>query len=419
MIKIISIAKYDLLKLAREKSTLPVLILMPIILTFVMGLAMGNGSANEDRRIPVGISNHDSGIEGKRLLAEAGKDKTIKLIEYNENELVDKVKNANIEIGFIIPEDFSKNIVEAKAPEIKVFKLPSSVDFMAIEGIISSAYAKIKAGEGTKIFFEEKLNSFQIPERNKKTLLDDISEKVEANLEKPSLISVEASRYSGKSESVKYDGKAQNSLGFAVMFVMFTLIMSAGEILDEKKNNTWGRLGITPTGKGTIMLGKVLGTFLRGWVQLLFLILFGRFAMGVSWGNSLLTTVILMSVYLLSVTSMGLLLASLVKTNAQLGALSTIFVICTSMLSGCMWPADIMSPAMQKFSAIFPQYWAMKGLMSTVVGNLGLSSITTPLLVLALMGIAFFLMTILSGGLKMGIRKAAPAKAISGEQAQF
>jgi ABC-2 type transport system permease protein len=185
------------------------------------------------------------------------------------------------------------------------------------------------------------------------------------------------------------------------MFVMFIVIIGGmGTILDDKKNNTWGRLGISPTSYIQIMAGKILGTFIKGWAQIIILILFGKFVLGVDWGNSLGATIIVFSIYLLSITGIGMFLATLVKTDAQLGPLATIIIIPTSMLSGCYWPIEIMSETMQKIAVLFPQYWAMKALRSTVIANMSLNDTAIPLIIMGAIGIAFFILSTMSGAFK-------------------
>lgn len=397
--KILSIAFYDFIKLMRDKTALVFMILLPVLFTSVMGLAFGNmDSSSEEPKIPVGMANLDTGREALALMDEIRKNKTLWVKELDEEQVYKQVKNAEVDVGFIIPGDFSTAVKNGKISEIKVVKLPASTDFMAIEGIIHAAFSKINLIQGTMAYFENKAD--QSVFGKKEIMFSEINEKLKQNVEKAPLVSVENIKLAGDERTADYDGKTQVSLGFMVMFVTFTVIFGAGEILEEKKINTWSRLNATPTGRSTMILGKIMGTFLTGWFQVAFLVLFGRFVFGISWGNSIHASAILISVYLLSVTGTGMFLASLVQTNAQLGAYSSILIICTSMMSGCWWPVEIQPPVMQKIAAFLPQYWAIKGLTNTVVGNLGLQSIIEPVLVLTVMGTIFFILSVFSGKVK-------------------
>ena len=403
--KILYIALYDLIKLTRERMSLLMTFLLPVVLIAIMGsINFGGGS----QAIPVGIANLDPGSASQLLIDEVKKDKSISVNLYDEKLLADAVKNVDVDAGFIIPEDFTSLINTGGMPEITVLKLPSSADYMAIEGIIRGAYSRQGLKTGLSLYFDEKMN--KLGSDIKASLVSDVNEKLDEELQKPALVSVETKTYSAKGMARDIDSRTQYTLGFAIMFVMWAVVFSAGEILQEKKTNTWGRLNIAPIGKAGVILGKILGSFLRGWIQVLFLILFSRYVLGIGWGESIPATIIVISVYLLSVISFGMLLASIVKTNAQLGAIASIIITCTSMLAGCYWPLEIVPDYMQKLARVFPQYWAMQGLTGTA-GNQGLDVIVTPVLVLTGMGLAFFLLNMARGLTKVNTpRPAAAAK---------
>lgn len=161
------------------------------------------------------------------------------------------------------------------------------------------------------------------------------------------------------------------------------------------------RLNITTAGTGTIIGGKFLSTFIRGWLQVVFLIAFGAFVLGISWGNSLGATSAVVCAFLLAATGLGLLLSSIVKTNSQLGAYGTIVLMVSTMLSGCWWPIEMQPEFMQKMAVIFPQYWAMEGFKNTVVSNLGFSSVVDSVLALLLMAGIFIVLTFIMGGFRV------------------
>ncbi|MHB8126658.1 MAG: ABC transporter permease [Desulfitobacteriaceae bacterium] len=424
IMKVLTIAFYDLIKLLRERTALLIMILVPIVFTLLMGLAFGNtGSAKDSDttvKIPVGIANLDQGPVAKELIIMLNEDKTIKIAELTESELLQKVKNADIELGFVIPENFSNIVQTGKQPEVQTLRLPNSVDYMAIQNIISTAFARLRVKAGTEDYFTELLTNLNNKTKtkttvdtdlNKNLLITDISTKISENLQKPDLVTVEVIKNGKQIVNKSVAAKSQISIGILVMFVMFSVIFSAGEVLEEKKVNTWGRLTTTPTFKYQVILGKILGTFLKGWVQIGLLIIFGVVFMGVSWGNSIYLSLLVLSVYLLAIIGLGLLLSALVKTNSQLGAYSAILIVCTSMLSGCYWPVELEPVLMQKIAAFFPQYWAIKALSNTVGLGLGIESVIEPVLVLLVMTVVFFVLNLLAGSLKVGFKRNSPPRA--------
>jgi ABC-2 type transport system permease protein len=102
---------------------------------------------------------------------------------------------------------------------------------------------------------------------------------------------------------------------------------------------------------------------------------------------------------------MGIFMATFVKTNSQLSAIAAIVVTCTTMISGCYWPLELEPQIMQNIAVLFPQYWAMKGMRNVIENGMGIESVVTPVLVLALMGIVYFIGSVIMSGLKTGPKK--------------
>ncbi len=403
--EILTIALYDLKKLTRERTALIITFLMPLIFIVITG-SVNFGSGEGAPAIPVGIVNLDGGKASADLLAEAGKDKALSIELLNEDELIDAVKSAEVDVGFIIPADFGSAPSPGGVPEIKVLKLPSSADFMIVEELLGNAYAQLNAKNGVQAY--AKARAEELSFKNADLIASEAGEKLEESLQRTALVSVDSKTYSETGKAKNLNSKELFTLGFIVMFVMWAVVFSAGETLQEKKTNTWGRLNITPAGKHRIILGKILGTFLRGWVQVIFLILFCKYAMGIYWGNSITAIIAVVSIYLLCVNSFGMFLSSIVRTNAQLGAISSIIITCTSMLAGCYWPLEIVPDYMQKLARIFPQYWAMQGL-TAAMGDRGLEAVAVPALILAGIGLLFFLLSLAKGAFKL--RRFKPAAA--------
>ncbi len=394
MKKFLTITRYDIIKMFRDKTSLFFMFLLPIAFTIIMGMVFGNITNSEGAyRIPVGVVNNDRGEISGQMLSKFKENQTINVTMKDIKTIYKEVKDVSIAAGFIIPEGFSDKIMGGEAGQIKVVRLPSSVDSMAIQGMLNSALSEVMLKNVAVDFMEGELSQIDKDRRN--DLINQLADEIERGMQKEPAMSVESIKVASNREADSYDPKAQISLGYMVMFVMFTIILSSGELLEEKKLNTWNRLLITPVSRGSLMVGKIGANFIKGWMQTAFLIFFGSLVLGVNFGKSLPSTVLLMSIYLISVSGMGIFLASIVKTNAQLGAMSSILIITTSMMSGLWWPIEMQPEFMQRIAVIFPQFWAMKGLRSVVVANQPVSTVVKPIIYLLIIGTVFFIMPLI------------------------
>lgn len=397
---LLNIIKYDMIKMTRDKAVLVFMVILPAVFIFIFGSINYSG----DTKIPVGIANNDSGGLSRELIEEIRNDGTVSFVEMKEEQVLSKVQNSGIETGFIIKSGFSKDIQDGKVPEIKVLKLKTSENYMMIESVLRNAMMKISAKNSAVGYVNDKLKD--IDGAQKKAAVDETAKKVEDNIKKQDFLTVETIRYSGSQKSDGYNQKAFVTIGFMIMFVMFTIIFSGGGvIMEERKNNTWNRLHMTLASRTTIMAGNTISTFLRGFIQVMFLVLFSKLVIGLDWGRSFAALVVIMSTFIIAVTAFGMFMATLVKTNAQLNAISSVVITCSTMVSGCYWPLEFEPVFMQNMAVIFPQYWAMKGMRNVIENNMGMQSVVTPALTLAVMGIIFFAGSTLIQRTRIKVRK--------------
>ncbi|MEH7254688.1 ABC transporter permease [Neobacillus niacini] len=182
-------------------------------------------------------------------------------------------------------------------------------------------------------------------------------------------------------------------VGFAIMFMMFGISGAASTILDERIGGTWSRLMITPAKKFQIGLGYLLAYFLMGWIQFAVLMAAMNIMFDSKWGN--LTYMIpFASLVILCVVGFGLMIAGIVKTKQQAGAIGAVLVVSTCMLGGVYWSIELVPEFMQKISLAVPQSWAMSGFKEIISGSLHTSTLIKDTLALLGFTAGFFLIAI-------------------------
>jgi ABC-2 type transport system permease protein len=115
----------------------------------------------------------------------------------------------------------------------------------------------------------------------------------------------------------------QNVPGYAVMFTM----MGGGKaLLEERELGTLRRLRTAPVSKASILVGKLVTNFFTAFMEVVVFFAFGHVVFGIKLGNSLLGLAMLASAVALAATSLGICIAALVKTQAQLSYASVLTV---------------------------------------------------------------------------------------------
>lgn len=169
------------------------------------------------------------------------------------------------------------------------------------------------------------------------------------------------------------------SLGVLVMFVALNLITSASAIIEERQKGTWQRILTNPVSYSAIMGGYFIKLFVLAWVQALILLCSGKFLFSAPWNTGYGELAVVLTVYIFAMTGLGMFLASLLKTQAQVQAVATGIVMVGTMLGGVFFPIENPSGILKLIANLSPQSWAAHALRDILTQGVELASLLTPL----------------------------------------
>ncbi len=150
--------------------------------------------------------------------------------------------------------------------------------------------------------------------------------------------------------------------GIGVMFLLFSSVGGAGgALLDEAEAGTLERLLSTNIGMTGVLIGKWVFLAIVGCAQLCVMFLWGRLAFGLPLFSHLPGFAVMTIATGAAAAALGLVLATLARTRAQLQGFSTIFILTMSALGGSMFPRFLMSETMQKIGLLTFNAWALDG----------------------------------------------------------
>jgi ABC-2 type transport system permease protein len=344
-----------------------------IVLMFVMPLLFsgifGGISAEETKSKPLVLLVAGESGPNRETVALLMENSQYQWMEVKKTEALEKVKAKEAIAAVILAENFSSQI-ENKKPIFEVMNQYETQEYLALQPILYGVARTI-------------IRSHQ--------LASDIN-----NIEFPLLLKEIANTEGIKIEHelIQKDGnKGEDvsllTVGFTIMFMMFGISGAASTILDERKGGTWQRLLTTPATKGQMMVGYLLSYFLMGWIQILVLMLAMSTLFGAVWGN-LAYFIPFTSIVILTIVGFGLMMAGLVKTSQQAGALSAVLIVSSCMLGGVYWPLEIVPDFMQQIAKAVPQSWMMAGIQEIISGSLHTASIVKAVGVLLGFSVLFY-----------------------------
>ena len=378
----ISIVKLRLLRLKDEYLVFVIMTAMALGLTFVFGFSF-NGY-----RPSVILVDEDKSSYSEDFIAELKLIETFNFIDTDLNFASKQVEEGDAIVALVINEGFQNDIQKGNSITIGQIKVKDDTFILTLQESVRSLIMKMagskKIAEVTANFIstQKPVNKEDIENLAYKNVMD--SWKFKNPLKVTSTVA-------NTNNNSGYDAMKHSMIGFTIFFSMYTMVFSIGTILSDKQYKTWERMLTSPVSMTSILGGTMIVSFLVGMVQMVVLILGGKYLIGIDWGESIAGIMMVTMVFVFTVTSMGLMLSGIVKTQAQLGAMTPVILTSTSMLGGCMWPLEIVNNKVLLFLAeLTPQKWAIQGMENIAAKGMGFEAAIMPTIVLLAMGIIFF-----------------------------
>ena len=157
---------------------------------------------------------------------------------------------------------------------------------------------------------------------------------------------------------------------YLVMFVFLNLLVSGAGIADDRASGRLRRIAIAPVSRAQIVMGKLLGRFAIGWIQIVYLLGFGL-VVGIRWAAHPWVFFGFLSLFALASASLGILLGTLFKDPDKCAATAVWSAILLAPIGGLWWPLEMVSPAMRRLAYFVPTGWAMEGVNAMLAFGAG------------------------------------------------
>ena len=378
----LSIIKLRLLRLKDEYLIFIIMTAMALGLTFIFGF-----SFNSYRPSAV-IVDEDKSSYSEDFIEELKQIQTFRFIDADLDSASKQVEEGDTIVALIIKEGFQNNIQKGNNITMGQIKVKDDAYILTLQETVRSLIVKMA---GSKRIAEVTADFISSQKPVSEEEIEDSAYKNEMDSWKYKNPQRVTSFVANTNTDSGYDAMKHSMIGFTIFFSMYTMVFSIGTVLSDKQYKTWGRMLISPVSMTSILGGTMAVSFLVGIIQMAVLILGGKYLIGIDWGESTAGIMMITIVFVFTVTSMGLMLSGIVKTQAQLGAMTPVILTSTSMLGGCMWPLEIVNNKVLLFLAeLTPQKWALQGMESIAAKGMGFEAAIMPTIVLLAMGIIFF-----------------------------
>jgi len=406
--KILSIVWKDIRIFFKEPGYLIYLVVLPLVFiqlfTTLFSASVGTSMSSEKIRLVVVNQDMDGDLAQVflRKLEETG---TLQILPATLEEAEDDYKDTRITRYLLIPDNFTQRIESGKPAEVTLKALDSlSITIqsmkMIIEGVGNSLQLERNILASLTMFGEMQSSApeeFQIYDID--VLTRQAQSQFKASEERPLVaVNLEYPQAATVLEEDDFSMVQFSVPGFTVLFAFLVAQASARSIYDEKKTGSFRRLLAAPLSKFQLLSGKLLPNLLIVLFQILIIFLssvillpltgVGKLSLGEHPGALL---AISFCVALCS-TSLGILIAAIARTEAQIGGVSALFLWLMGFLGGTMVPLDIMSsPMLTSIARFIPHSYAVTAYKDVLVKGADLTAILPALGILVGFSLIFFL----------------------------
>ncbi len=167
--------------------------------------------------------------------------------------------------------------------------------------------------------------------------------------------------------------------GLAVTFLLIGMLMGVSlALIDEHDWGTLSRLRSAAAPVGTTLLGKLIGRFLIGFVQLAVLFAVGRAMFGASLGLNPSALLVPCAAISFAAAGFGLLVAGAGRTRDAVLPVGLMVIMTMAAIGGCWWPIDFEPQLMRTVALSLPTTWAMQAFNDLIIRGLPASAALVP-----------------------------------------
>jgi ABC-2 type transport system permease protein len=368
-VKALVMAGSSLRRLARDRLALFFLVLLPVVIILIIGLAFGDAGSE---RLPVGVADEGAGPLGRELRAELEASPALDARAYDDADALRKaVRRGVVAAGVVLPAGYDDDLRSGGQAGVafvtdQTRPAPAPVR-SAVAAVVARQAAQVKAARFAA-------GTAGVP-------FDTALARARALAATQPRVQVEATTVGGREDALPA-GFNYTAPANLVLFVFITSLAGAASLIEARRLGVTRRLLATPTTAATILLGEALGRFAVALLQGLIIFLVGWLVFGVDWGDPPAALLLLVT-FALVATGVGLLGGAVLRNAEQATSIGPPVGIALGMLGGCMWPLAIVPAPMRAVGHLFPQAWAMDGFIALIARNAGLAGITRQLAVLA------------------------------------
>ena len=359
--RLVSILRKEFIQITRDKRTLAIILIIPIMQLFLLGYS----ATSDVRNIPLAVFDQCRCAESRSLLD------TYRAADYfrlaymvgSENEIRLLIEQGEARAGLIIPPDYNTTLAEGNA---EVAFILDGSDATAGSTALSAA-TLIGQSQATHLMIQ----------RLERSGMDA------SNFQPPLQV---RTRVWYNPDLVSSYFMIPGVIGMILYAI--TSIFTATAVVRERERGTIEQLIVTPIRPWELVVGKILPYAILAFINTLEVLAIGHWWFGMPVRGDL--SLILACSGLLVLSGLGIGLFASTIANTQQEAMLTVWMtlLPSIFLSGFFFPLEAMPQFLQWISYIIPLRYYLIIIRALLIKGVGAGPIWSEILALAVFGIA-------------------------------
>ena len=408
MVLLLANIKKELLLLSRDRVSLLVLFVMPMLLVLILSLIQDDlFRATGETATTALFVNLDEGVSGTELGVALEATGALALVEAFAGEAVaidsarQAVFNGDYQFAIIIPETFSAGINQAaeasvlaalrKEEKTNSYSQVTIIFDPAVRGVYRSAVLNALQLGVVGLELSRKGAAFEqlLPQELQRSMAEQMGTFPSAGFQPkvPSLsfdwtgeqlIELKEELASPAKYATLPTSVQQNVPAWTLFGMFFIVIPVAGTLIRERQEGTLTRLMTMPVTNGSLLLGKVVAHLLICMIQFVLMLAVGRFILPLFGapvlepGSAPFALLLVAVSAALAACGYGILVGVVARSYDQAAIFGSVSIVIAAALGGVMVPVYVMPRFMQNLSVISPLGWGLDAFLEIFVrgGNL-------------------------------------------------
>jgi drug efflux transport system permease protein len=343
--RIISIIRKEFIQIMRDRRTLIMTLLMPIIQMILLGYA-----ANSDvKNVPLAVLDQSRSVQSRALL-DAFRGTGYFVINYeaaNESDLERLIDGGQAKTGLIIPPDYGQKVSRGQS--------------VSVAFIIDGTDSSISAGSlaAAQLIGQTQSAELQVQRLSRQASITTPAQAIDVRTQvwyNPDMVTTFI--------------MIPAMVGLILQSITSTL--SASAIVREYENGTIEQLIVTPVRSWELMVGKLFPYTFIAFADVLEILILGTLWFHVPIRGSIGLLLALSGLFLVTSLSMGLLISTAARTQREAQTLGMIIQLPSMFLSGFFFPIAAMPQVLQWVSVLVPLKYFMVIIKAIVLKGAGL-----------------------------------------------